>query len=153
MKTSATVISVSGTRATVETARSSACEGCHKMAQGERGCAVCTLVGGDGRRFTATAENPIGAKVGDRVTVESATGRILLYAALVFLLPLVLCFAGWLIVSRLTPDPLWQAAGAAAGFVGCFAALWIYSRHMRSRQADVIITGLLPPEESGGENT
>lgn len=152
MKTSATVISVSGTRAIVETARTSACEGCHKMAQGERGCAVCTLMGGNSRRFTATAENPIGAKVGDRVTVESATGRVLLYAAFVFLLPLVLCFVGWLIASRFTAEPLWQAVGAAVGFVGCFAALWGYSRHMRSRQADVIITGLLPPEESNGEH-
>lgn len=152
MKTNATVISVSGTRATVETARTSACEGCHKMAQGSRGCAVCTLVGGGNQRFTATAENPVGAKVGDRVTVESATGRVLMYAALVFLLPLVFCFAGWLIASRITPEPLWQAAGAAVGFVGCFAALWGYSRHLRKRRADVIITGILPPEESGRES-
>ena len=43
-----------------------------------------------------------------------AAAGVLGDAALVFLLPLLLCFLGWLIASRLSPEPLWQAVGAAA---------------------------------------
>ena len=43
----------------------------------------------------AVAENPIGARAGDFVTLVTDSGRILGLAMLVYLLPLVLFFAGY----------------------------------------------------------
>lgn len=143
MKTVATVISVSGGFATVETERTSACEGCHKMSEDGKGCAVCSLVGGSGRKFQARAENPVGAKVGDRVSVESTTSRVLFYAVLVFILPLVLCAIGWGIAAAVTTEPLWQAVGALSALVISFIALRIYSGVLKKRRADVVITEIL----------
>ena len=92
MKTVATVIATDGRIATVETERTSACEGCHKNADG-KSCSVCSLVGGE-RKFTARAYNEIGAKVGDRVMIESRTERVIWYAVLVFVLPLLVALLG-----------------------------------------------------------
>ena len=44
-----------------------------------------------------TARNPIGARPGDTVTVESATGPVLKAAAVLYMLPLVLFIVGYLV--------------------------------------------------------
>ena len=68
--------------------RQSACSGdCHK-------CSGCGAVE---QTMIFTAQNPIGAKPGDMVTVESATGPVLQAAAMLYLLPLVLFIAGYII--------------------------------------------------------
>ena len=68
--------------------RQSACSGdCHK-------CSGCGAVE---QTMIFTTQNPIGAKPGDMVTVESATGPVLQAAAMLYLLPLVLFIAGYLI--------------------------------------------------------
>ena len=43
------------------------------------------------------AENPIGAKTGDLVTVASETGPVLKAAVMLYMLPLVLFIAGYLV--------------------------------------------------------
>lgn len=68
--------------------RQSACSGdCHK-------CSGCGAVQ---QPVIVTARNPIGACPGDLVTIESATGPVLKAAAVLYLLPLVLFIAGYLI--------------------------------------------------------
>lgn len=140
MQTKATVISLDGNYAIVETERTSACEGCHKATDG--GCSVCSMLGSD-KKLAARALNTVGAKVGDRVSVESRTGRMLLYAALVFLLPLFLALAGWGIATLVTDLLHWHLIGAAIGFVGCFAGLFIYSKHLKNTRCDIEITEIL----------
>ena len=77
-----------GGTARVACPRQSACSGdCHK-------CSGCGAVE---QTMIFTAQNPIGAKPGDMVTVESATGPVLQAAAMLYLLPLVLFIAGYLI--------------------------------------------------------
>ena len=129
MKTIATVIAVNGGLATVETQRTSACEGCHKSEDG-KGCSVCSLMGGD-RKLSAIAKNTVGAKVGDRVAIESATGRMLWYACLVFLLPLVVTLACYAIATQLTVNAVWHLLGALIGFVGTFFGVFAYSRYIQ----------------------
>ena len=46
------------------------------------------------------ARNPIGARPGDLVTVESATGPVLKAAAVLYMLPLVLFITGYLVGMR-----------------------------------------------------
>lgn len=142
MKTIATVIAVDGGLATVETERTSACEGCHKKEDG--GCSVCSLMGGNGRKLVAGAENRAGARVGDRVTVESATGRILGYAAMVFLMPLVTCLAGGLLASALTAHGGLRVLGAAIGFGVWFPVLRLISSRLQRKSPDAVITEILP---------
>lgn len=121
--------------ATVVRIRESACSGdCHK-------CAGC---GAQQQTMVFQAINAIGAKPGDLVTVSSKSGPVLAGAAVLYMVPLVLFFAGYL-------------AGAAFGFgalAGCggflmgiaFAAL--YDRKVaRKKQTVYTITGY-----SGGKS-
>ena len=67
--------------------RQSACSGdCHK-------CSGCGAVK---EKMLLTARNPIGAKPGDVVTIEGKTGQVLAAAAVFYVLPLMLFFAGCL---------------------------------------------------------
>ena len=67
--------------------RQSACSGdCHK-------CSVCGAVE---QKMLLTARNPIGAKPGDLVNIESASGPVLRGAAILYLLPLVLFILAYL---------------------------------------------------------
>ena len=68
--------------------RQSACSGdCHK-------CSGCGAVE---QSMIFTARNPIGARPGDLVNVESATGPVLKAAAVLYMLPLVLFVAAYLV--------------------------------------------------------
>lgn len=66
--------------------RESACSGdCHK----------CSGCGAAKEAVVFTAQNPIGAKVGDLVKVESQTAPVLKAAVVLYVLPLVLFFLGY----------------------------------------------------------
>ena len=81
--------------------RESACSGdCHK-------CAGC---GAAKQTMIVRADNPIGAPVGALVRLESDSGRILRFAMVVYLLPVVLFFLGY---------ALGAASGTGGGLTGC----------------------------------
>lgn len=66
--------------------RESACSGdCHK----------CSGCGAAKESVLLTADNPIGARRGDLVKVESQTGPVLKAAAVLYGMPLVLFFLGY----------------------------------------------------------
>lgn len=70
--------------------RQSACSGdCHK-------CAGCGAVQ---EAVTLAARNPIGARPGDLVVIESRSGPVLAAAAVLYVVPLVLFFLGYLVGS------------------------------------------------------
>lgn len=82
--------------------RQSACSGdCHK-------CSGCGAVE---QTMIFTARNPIGARPGNLVVVESATAPLLKAAAVLYMLPLVLFIAGYLLGMQ------WNVGG----LVGCLA--------------------------------
>jgi sigma-E factor negative regulatory protein RseC len=85
--------------------RQSACSGdCHK----------CSGCGAAQESLRLVAQNPIGAQPGDMVVIESQTGPVLAAAAVLYLLPLVLFFLGYLM-----GNILWSQ-GALTGCL-CFA--------------------------------
>ena len=116
--------------ATVMHIRESACSGdCHK----------CSGCGAAKEAILLEAKNPIGAKPGDLVRVESATGPVLKAALVMYMLPMVLFFAGY-------------AVGAAAfgrgALVGCLAFVAsiglavVYDRKVLKKQnTEYTITG------------
>lgn len=76
--------------------RQSACSGdCHK-------CSGCGAVE---QTMLITARNPIGARPGDLVTISAKSGPVLRGAAILYLLPLVLFVAGYLVGMQ------WQLGG------------------------------------------
>ena len=110
--------------------RESACSGdCHK----------CSGCGAAKETILLTADNPIGAGVGDLVNLRSETGPVLKAAAVLYMMPLVLFFAGY-------------AAGAALGlsgalfgglsFVLSIALIVVYDRRMAKQDKTIYtITG------------
>ena len=73
--------------ASVMLVRQSACSGdCHK-------CSGCGAVE---QKMLLTANNPMGAKPGDLVNIESASGPVLRGAAILYLLPLALFIPAYL---------------------------------------------------------
>ena len=110
--------------------RQSACSGdCHK----------CSGCGAAQETLTLTALNPIGAKAGDLVVIESQSGPVLAAAAVLYVLPLVMFFAGYLAGSL-----LWEK-GALLGcvaFVLGIALSVLYDRLVaKKKQTVYTITG------------
>ncbi len=108
--------------ATVIHIRESACSGdCHK----------CSGCGAAKEAILLDAQNPIGAKPGDLVTVESETGPVLKAAAVMYMVPMVLFFAGFAI-----GDVLWNM-GALVGclsFVASIGLAVVYDRKVVKKQ-------------------
>ena len=100
----------------------------------------CKSCGGCGpdtmTRITAIAENAPGARPGDTVRVESESRKVLGLAAVLYLMPLVLLFAGYFIAS----GPLGQGEEASLliGLVFMavgFAFAWLADRHLRAKRS------------------
>ena len=109
--------------------RQSACSGdCHK----------CSGCGAAQQTMLFTARNPIGAKPGDLVIVNADSAPVLKAAAVLYILPLVLFFAGYI------GGMYWNMAGwlGALGFLLGIAAVVVYDRLAAKKQETVYtITG------------
>ena len=107
--------------------RESACSGdCHK----------CSGCGAAKEAILLTVENPIGAGVGDLVSIRSETGPVLKAAMVLYMMPLVLFFAGYAIGAAL------DVSGALTGslaFVLSIVLIVLYDRHMAKKE-DAIYT-------------
>ena len=108
--------------ATVIHIRESACSGdCHK----------CSGCGAAKEAILLEAKNPIGAKPGDLVTVESETGPVLKAAAVMYMLPMVLFFVGYAIGDAI------MNMGALVGclfFVASIGLAVLYDRKVVKKQ-------------------
>jgi len=108
--------------ATVIHVRESACSGdCHK----------CSGCGAAKEAIILEAKNPIGAKAGDLVTIESETGPVLKAAAVMYLLPMVFFFAGYALGAA-----LWQqgALGGGLAFLASIGLAVVYDRKVVKKQ-------------------
>lgn len=126
--------------AEIEVRRVSACG--HDCSQCGGGCAELTR----SAPVTVLARNPVGAVPGDRVVVESSTKSILGFAAVVYLLPLALFFAGYLIALALGSG---EGTALALGG-GCFAlslaiAILVDRRAAKRSQELFSIVSVLSP--------
>ena len=112
--------------------RESACSGdCHK----------CSGCGAAKETLLLKAENPIGARRGDLVKVESASGPVLKAAAVLYMLPMVLFFAGYF-----AGDSLWQqgALVGCAAFVAGIGLAVLYDRKIgKTEKNGYTITGFV----------
>jgi positive regulator of sigma E activity len=141
LKQEAIVISKEGERATVSVLRKEACSHC-------AGRVVC----GTAKTVTTTVKNPVGAEIGDTVTIETPTENVLGYAALVFLAPVILAVALYLIFSGV--NKTLSIVMPICGFVLPFVCALILDRKKRDERIPVIteiinVTGESAPCHDG----
>lgn len=128
MRQTVTVLSAGNGRAQVAYDRPTACH--NDCSQCEGGCGATAAK----ERIVVTAENSIGAGPGDRVVVEAARREVYSAVFLVYILPLVLFFAGYFGGEALGIN------GALAGILGFFLGLGIavaVSRRMTRRGREI----------------
>ena len=120
-------------RADIILVRESACSGdCHK----------CSGCGAAKETMIVTAENPIRASVGDFVTLTSDTASVMKAVAVVYLLPLVLFFAGYALGAAIDWLP-----GLMGGFgfgLGVAFAVWFDRYTAKNNETVYTITGYAP---------
>lgn len=108
--------------------RESACSGdCHK----------CSGCGAAKEAILLKAENRIGARPGSLVAIQSATGPVLKAAVVLYVIPLLLFFAGYGIAASLgAGGALWGCLGFCLGI----GAVVIYDRKIAKEKPAYTIT-------------
>lgn len=127
--------------ARIRVLRSAMCDGCENRADGKN-CA-CSLMVAKAKEMTVDAANPLFAKPGDSVEIETETGTVLSYAAVVFLLPILGAVLFYQLGAQLFFASDWPWAFALAGFVLSFLPAVFLDRANRKRAPRVRIVNLL----------
>ena len=94
-------------------------------------CEECAGCGVSGAAVHARARNPVGARPGQKVIVESSTGNMLGIVAQVYLVPVVLFFAGYFAAAALTETMQYTVSGLAF-LLGIVLAI-LYDRRLKKR--------------------
>ena len=113
-----------GDHAVISVPRKSACA---------HDCEECAGCGVSGAAVRAKAINPVGAKPGQKVVVQSDTKKMLRIVALVYLIPVVLFILGYVVMALLGTSVALQYTVAIAGFLGGIVAAVGYDRYLRAR--------------------
>ena len=142
MRQRAVVLEVDGKEALIEVSRATMCDGCEKHGGCEGHCEITGLLSTGGKMKTR-ASNKIGAKVGDTVEVETESRKVLGYAALVFILPLLVACAGYIIASNVWNTEGAGLIGAAVGFVLTFAGIVIFDRTKIKKTPEIEIVDIV----------
>ena len=118
--------------------RESACSGdCHK----------CSGCGAQKETMIVTADNPIRAEVGDFVTLTSDTASVMKAVLAVYLVPLVMFFAGFALGMTLGwGGPL---VGGLGFLLGLAFAVWFDRRTAKKGETVYTITGYAPGQGHG----
>lgn len=95
-------------------------------------CEECAGCGVSGAAVHARAVNPIGARPGQKVVVESSTQKMLGIVALVYLIPVALFMLGYLAMVFLNTGVAVQYAAAVLGFVIGILLAIRYDRKLRA---------------------
>lgn len=96
-------------------------------------CEECAGCGVTGAAVHARAENPIGARPGQKVVVESSTKKMLWIVTLTYMIPIVLFLAGYLGAFAVSGSAAVHYTSAVTGFVlGILIAVG-YDRRLRRR--------------------
>ena len=96
-------------------------------------CEECAGCGVTGAAVHARASNPIGARPGQKVVVESSTKNMLRIVVLVYLIPVVLFLAGYVIPTMLSASAGLSIFIAVLGFVAGILIAVRYDRRLRAR--------------------
>lgn len=127
MQQTAQVIRViSAERAEVKVQRVSACASAHNCGS----CDHCSFME-HAPEVIVEADNPYGAKVGDLVTVESATSNVLGAAVLVYIVPFILFFLGYSVGMGLGKGESLAIAFGCLGFAVGLVVAVVFDRYRK----------------------
>jgi len=126
----ATVVKiVSDERAVVLVPRASSCTGdCGK-------CGGCSSLV---KTIETTVLNPVGAKVGDIVVLESSTRQILSIMLLVFVCPIAGVILFYLLASLFVENEAIRALIAFSGLIFGFVGAFVYNRILTRRDVPLV---------------
>jgi len=93
-------------------------------------CEECAGCGVSGTSVYAIAHNPIGAKPGDKVVVESSSKKLYSVMLVVYMLPLLLFLLGYFCSAAVANEKIRYAIAIAAFCFGIFPAI-AYDRRIR----------------------
>ena len=96
-------------------------------------CEECAGCGVSGAAVHAKAANPIGALPGQKVVVESSTQKMLGIVAFVYLIPVALFLAGYLLAALVTGRVAVQYTIAIAAFLAGIGFAVLYDRRLKAR--------------------
>lgn len=96
-------------------------------------CEECAGCGVSGAAVRARALNPIGARPGQKVVVESSTGKMLGIVAMVYLIPVVLFLIGYLAMVFAGAGVAVQYTVAILGFVLGIVFAILYDRRLKAQ--------------------
>ena len=96
-------------------------------------CEECAGCGVSGAAVRAKAANPIGALPGQKVVVESSTQKMLGIVAFVYLIPVALFLAGYLLAALVTVSVAVQYTIAIAAFLAGIGFAVLYDRRLKAR--------------------
>ena len=96
-------------------------------------CEECAGCGVSGAAVHAKAANPIGALPGQKVVVESSTQKVLGIVAFVYLIPVALFLAGYLLAALVTVSVAVQYTIAIAAFLAGIGFAVLYDRRLKAR--------------------
>lgn len=94
-------------------------------------CEECAGCGVSGAAVRARALNLIGARPGQKVVVQSDTGKMLRIIALVYLTPVLLFLIGYFAAMAVTPSTAVQYLTAGVGFAAGILLAVLYDRRLR----------------------
>lgn len=123
--------------AKVKVRRASACASAHNCGS----CDHCSMME-NAPELIVRAANTCGAKIGDTVTVESATSKVLGAAALLYLTPIVLFFIGYFVGQALAFAESGSIAIGGVGFIIGLLASFILDHYRRSKPVTYQITAV-----------
>lgn len=93
-------------------------------------CEECAGCGVSGTSVRAAARNPIGAKAGQKVVVESSTKRLLGVMLAVYILSFVMFLLGYFLMEGVASEGV-RYAVAVAAFIAGFLPAILYDRHVK----------------------
>lgn len=133
--------------AVVETSRSSACDGCSKKDCGES-CGMSNMFavsrrGGSSKIMTASADNEIGAKIGDTVEIETDSKTVLSYAAIVFLFPIAMGLILYFLGTLISQSDIVPYIMSLAGFIAAFAVIYFTAERRSKNKTDIRIVNII----------
>jgi Positive regulator of sigma E activity len=130
--------------AMVEASRKSACDGCAKKSCDGGDCKMSDLVeASSSKKMTASAENSVGAKVGDIVEIETDSKVVLKYAAIVFLFPVIAAFAFFYIAGKIFSAESVPYIAALLGFAASFVVIYFTAEKKTKKKLDIRVVRVI----------
>jgi sigma-E factor negative regulatory protein RseC len=135
------VVSVNEEAAVVAMGVSSACEK----------CGMC-MSSADGREVLLLARNDLGATDGDAVELEIKSGRVLIAAFALYMLPVLMTILGFIVgdyISGSAEDSFLPIGLAVLFLVASFIAVWLFDMRLRrNERREATITRILSDDEA-----